>query len=57
MLVRESGEPVHLGAKFIRDGQRVVLDDTKVLPSGTPFIFAPVYEAWGRPITGTEQEP
>jgi hypothetical protein len=56
MLVRKSGKSVHLGARFIRDGERVVLDDTKVLQSGTLFIFAPVYEAWGRPVTGTGQE-
>jgi hypothetical protein len=49
-LVRKIGEPVQLIAKFLREGKRVSLGETKVEKDGVHFLFAPVYEAWGRSI-------
>jgi hypothetical protein len=49
-LVRKEGAPVHLAARFTRRGKRVSLGETEVSKDGAHFMFAPFYEAWGRPI-------
>jgi hypothetical protein len=49
-LVRRIGEPVNLAAKFDRRGKQLVLEETQRTLGGAHFMFAPVYEAWGRSI-------
>jgi hypothetical protein len=49
-LVRKDGTPVQMTAKFFRKGKHVSLGTTEVEKEGVHFMFAPFYEAWGRPI-------
>jgi hypothetical protein len=49
-LVTRDGDPIQLSARITRDGDRITLASTEVLSRGFPMMFAPVYEAWGRPI-------
>ncbi len=49
-LVRTTGEPIQLSAMFDRQGDSVKLGETVEIRDGEHFIFAPVYEVWGRPI-------
>lgn len=49
-LVRKLGEPLHLAAQINREGETAKLDATVEQPSGAHFLFAPVYQAWGKPV-------
>ena len=49
-VVSKAGEPVSLAAEIKRDGHAVTLDQTVEERGGAHFIFAPVYEAWGKPL-------
>ncbi|WP_165190885.1 hypothetical protein [Caulobacter soli] len=49
-LVTRTGEPVQLSAKIQREGKLVKLDPTEEEVGGAHFLFAPIYEAWGRDI-------
>jgi hypothetical protein len=49
-LVRAEGEPIELSAMFDRQGDSVKLGETVELRDGKHFIFAPIYEVWGRSI-------
>jgi hypothetical protein len=49
-LATKSGVTIQFIAKVQRDGDNVVLHDTQVDRKPALFSFAPVYEAWGRPI-------
>lgn len=50
VLVRRDGDPVELIADFQRQGDRVKLADTQIIRSGRHYIFAPIYEIWGRAL-------
>jgi hypothetical protein len=50
ILVRNEGEPVELFAEFHRHDDKVTLGETDTVRGGQNYIFAPVYEAWGRAI-------
>lgn len=50
MLVTQAGEPLCLVAEIKRDGEAVTLGETAEHAGGAQFAFAPVYEAWGKPI-------
>ena len=49
-VVSKTGEPVHLEAEIKRNGKTVTLDPTIEARGGVHFAFAPVYEAWGKPL-------
>jgi hypothetical protein len=49
-LVTKNGNPIQLTAKIRRDGEGLALDETIVNRDAALFSFAPVYEAWERPI-------
>ena len=49
-LVTKTGEPVDFIAMINRDGDTVSLGETSIIRGGAAFMFAPFYEAWGRPI-------
>jgi hypothetical protein len=49
-LVMKSGDPVDFTAAIHREADGLDLGETEVLRSPALFSFAPVYEAWGRPI-------
>jgi len=50
VLVRRDGDPVELFADFQRQGDRVKLSDTETVRGGQHYMFAPIYEAWGRAL-------
>jgi hypothetical protein len=50
ILVRKEGEPAELFAEFHRHDDKVTLGETDTVKGGQNYIFAPVYEAWGRAI-------
>jgi hypothetical protein len=50
VLVRREGDPVELVANFQRHGDQVKLGDTQIIRGGQHYMFAPVYEAWGRAL-------
>lgn len=49
-VVSKVGEPLYLAAEIKRNGKTVTLDPTAEARGGAHFIFAPVYEAWGKPL-------
>lgn len=49
-MVRKNGEPLHLSAKFQREGKALKLGETEELRGGAHFDFAPLYEVWGKTI-------
>jgi hypothetical protein len=49
-LVMKRGDPVDFTAAIHREADGLDLGETEVLRSPGLFSFAPVYEAWGRPI-------
>lgn len=49
-LVTKEGEPMQFFAAIIRDGDEVSLGETQQARGGAHFMFAPFYEAWGRPL-------
>ena len=49
-LVSKTGEPSMLTAEIKREGKMATLAPTMEQRGGAAFAFAPVYEAWGRPI-------
>jgi hypothetical protein len=48
VLVQRDGDPVELFADFQRQGDQVQLDDTQTMRGGQQYMFAPIYEIWGR---------
>lgn len=50
VLVRRDGDPVELFADFQRIGDKVKLGDTETVGGGQHYMFAPIYEAWGRAL-------
>jgi hypothetical protein len=50
VLVRRNGEPIELFADFLRQGDQVKLGDTQTVRGGQHYMFAPIYEAWGRTL-------
>ena len=49
-LVTKTGEPIHLSARIHRVRKTVRLHPTEEEVGGAHFLFAPIYEAWGRAI-------
>ena len=49
-LVTKGGDAIHLAATIERDGPVLRLGNTQTERDTAAFAFAPVYEAWGRPI-------
>ena len=49
-LVRRQGDPINFIAPIHRTHEGVKLGETDVIRDPALFSFAPVYEAWGRPI-------
>jgi len=49
-LVQQHGDPVMLSAEMIRTEDGLRLGGTERLTGGAHFMFAPFYEAWGKPI-------
>ena len=50
VLVQRDGDPVELFADFQRQGDRVKLGDTQTMTGGQQYMFAPIYEIWGRAL-------
>jgi hypothetical protein len=48
VLVRRDDDPVELFAEFQRQSDKVKLGDTQTVRGGQYYMFAPIYEAWGR---------
>lgn len=55
-LITKVGEPMQLHAKIRRKKSKVTLEDTETLRGGAIFLFAPIFEAWGREIPKDWQE-
>jgi len=51
-LVRKEGSTIELVAKIAREDDRVSLEGTQRITGGDHFMFAPIFEVWGRPISG-----
>ena len=49
-LVTKHEDPIQFAATIHRDGDSLTLGETQVLRNFSAFLFAPVYEAWGRSI-------
>lgn len=49
-LVTKTAEPIHLSARIHRVRNTVRLHPTEEEVGGAHFLFAPIYEAWGRAI-------
>jgi hypothetical protein len=49
-MVSKSGEPLNYFAKIVREGEKVSLGNAEMSGITGSFIFAPFYQAWGRPI-------
>jgi hypothetical protein len=49
-LVRKEDEPIQLTADFDRHENSVKLGATEITRDGQHFIFAPIYEVWGRVV-------
>ncbi len=49
-LVSKTGEPIQLSAIIHRKDGGQALDDTVEIQGGAQYMFAPIYEAWGRAI-------
>lgn len=49
-LVRKDGVPIEFWAEIQRDGDKLELGKTNVHRDPASFMFAPIYEAWGRQI-------
>ena len=49
-IVTKDAEPLTLRADIFREDGRVSLGDTSVSHGGAQFMFAPIYEAWGKAI-------
>ena len=49
-LVTKHEDPIHFTATINRDPESLTLGETHVERDQALFSFAPVYEAWGRPI-------
>lgn len=50
VLVRRDGDPIELIADFRRQGDQVRLADTQTVRGGQHYMFAPIYNAWGRAL-------
>jgi hypothetical protein len=50
VLVRRDDDPVELFAEFQRQSDQVKLGDTQTVRGGQHYMFAPIYEAWGRAL-------
>jgi hypothetical protein len=50
VLVQRDGDPVELFADFQRQGDQVKLGDTQTMRGGQHYMFAPIYEIWGRAL-------
>jgi uncharacterized protein (DUF736 family) len=50
VLVRRDDDPVELFADFQRQSDQVKLGDTQTVRGGQHYMFAPIYEAWGRAL-------
>ncbi|WIW43870.1 hypothetical protein ML401_20340 [Bradyrhizobium sp. 62B] len=50
VLVRREGDPIELFADFRRQGDQVKLGDTQTVKGGQHYMFAPIYEVWGRAL-------
>lgn len=48
--VSKDGDPLHLSAEIIRDGENVMLADTTEHVGGAHFAFAQLYHVWKKPI-------
>lgn len=48
--VMKAGEPLHLAAEILRDRKKVHLGETTEHIGGSHYVFAPIYEAWGKKI-------
>ncbi len=49
-LVTKQGRPMEWIASIQRDRENVTLSEPTRRDGGLQFLFAPIYEAWGRPI-------
>ena len=49
-LVRKHGTPITLFSQICRGDEQVALGETQIHRDEAPFMFSPVYEAWGRSI-------
>ncbi len=49
-LVSKRGEPLDFFAEIIREEKKVSLGNTEISEVTASFMFAPFYQAWGRPI-------
>jgi hypothetical protein len=49
-LITKGGVPLEIFSLIERDGTDVRLGETQIKRDGIAFLFAPVYQAWGRPI-------
>jgi hypothetical protein len=50
VLASRSGPPIQLCAIIERNGELTTLGATEVIETGAAFAFAPIYEAWKKPI-------
>lgn len=53
-LVRQTGDPIQLAAKITRKDDKVILEETNTERDGVFFMFAPLFEVWGRPVPKTK---
>lgn len=49
-LVRKEGEPIQLSATIERTGTALSLAEEREVLGGAQFMYAPIYEAWGREV-------
>jgi hypothetical protein len=49
-LITKHGDPIDFSATISREENALTLGETEVISNPASFSFAPVYEAWGRPI-------
>jgi hypothetical protein len=49
-VVSKAAEPLDLVAQIKRGGKAVTLEPTVEVKGGAHFAFAPIYEAWGKPL-------
>lgn len=49
-MVSKGGEPLYLSAQITREGEKAKLAPTVERRGGAHFLFAPIYEAWGKPV-------
>lgn len=49
-LVQKDGTPTQRSAEMKRDGSKLTLGETQTQTNGAHFMFAPIYEVWGKAI-------